>query len=337
MTEDAFELGLDYLLALSKGPIRHEVYLPVINLKAIGNTGTMSHDSHSYFVEKLKDAENYAVNSFKADEILALQALVQGEITVEETSQYITHNTSIASDAVEVESCLSDTFCFLNDAAVNLPLHQQTVIALLLSIRSLPDLKIPEDVIGRMPVKQGDVFKLLPSWASNWDYQLNHIFYVTHVKKFARTKNERNGKDWYAATSFTAQLISEMHPLLNCEGYWLMICFDAIVLALEYDAVDLDISIPATANWFLFAGKIIYQQVCKDRRYQEGALGFKDVYTGKFMYPGRWQGEARLSIGRWVFWRNRFTEVSNGRKGRETTRTMAMETAREMLKIETEK
>jgi len=242
-------------------------------------------------------------------------------------------------------------FNLLNDAAINLPSSQGVIISLILDIQKLLDLEIPE--ADYMPVEHGDVFKNLPNFVEGWSDQLNRMhnplmwalgwgasadqidsFNVAHNKKAATREGERNGKEWSAVTAFTARLAACPNQAINSRGYFLGKSYDDIVLALEYDNMNINTSIPATANWFLYAGENIFQQVVDGADVPGGGLKGKDIWSGLFKTGGLSEGEGGLSLGRWRVWRARFKEVVEDENVWEETRTAAQHAVETMVRIE---
>ncbi|KAF1985130.1 hypothetical protein K402DRAFT_455414 [Aulographum hederae CBS 113979] len=245
----------------------------------------------------------------------------------------ITQPITDASCLREVDEQLFCLWTFLIEAALESPAIQPRIVDLLEAITQLPELELPggegDDYVE---LSQGDVWKKLPRWDHVWMDTYN----LLEVGVFGSIKRLNTANRWPAATQFSARLASSPVSPVNCNGVVLDGAFDSIVQALEKEEPNLEVVVPAAAQWFIHASKAIHGRILEvpegTNSEQIMALWFKDGY-GEPVEDGLWKGGGGLSKGRWEFWNERVAALKDSEDVKEDVKQQLEQALESMLAI----
>ncbi|KAK8069260.1 hypothetical protein PG994_005876 [Apiospora phragmitis] len=244
------------------------------------------------------------------NEANAISALLLDSLEYDETARHFIADCTAARTPSEARGHLPPMWKLVENIARKYPEHHKKapqLVGLLDSVHGLPDLVIRDETA----VKWSD----LPFLVEGWDQIYN------------RPENQHSEENVFAI-AFIAKLLSAQ--LLPRDEFLRWVDLD-MCTALERgpedpsalkkdDLVLLNVNVPIAAQWIQQAGSVIWN--C------ESDLGLSK------RQDGLWQGNAGFSYGRWKFWKERATWVTQSKLVSPRTRDFAKEMVEEMTSIE---
>ena len=117
-----------------------------------------------------------------------------------------------------------------------------------------------------------------------------------------RNRTSEGKAEWINFNSFAARLLN--HDMVS----WFTLTVWSLRDALEKNPREclLDCNVAAAAQWIIHSGEVLFSFLEDDEAESE---------TDRYWTGPLWKGKDTLSVSRWKFWKQRFSEISDKETG----------------------
>ncbi|KAK7398074.1 hypothetical protein QQX98_012560 [Neonectria punicea] len=271
-----------------------------------------------------KAPSTFASYNITQDQIVGLQACVNGKKTPEDAAKLLKTYPEASPTPLELQQRLGGLWTLLNDTAVGIMSAQPKIIAILQVIRTFPNVEEPKGEGGDyMDFDDGFFWRELTGWANDWADNYNHYGARFKIEPSQGQERADRKQAWISANAYTARLASTGDLALSSFGAALERANYAIKHALERDHGDEEPDdLEAAAQLFIHAAPEL-------RR-----LSVEGPQTeGTPRSYGLWHGQGGYSIERWRFWMERWAVLADVEGFSTQARTAAGEALKSMQKV----
>ncbi|KAJ8127843.1 hypothetical protein O1611_g5791 [Lasiodiplodia mahajangana] len=246
------------------------------------------------------------------DQLSAMEAFIHDEVTLEDAIKQLISHTTAASSPLEMQQRLSGLWTLLNETAVALPSAQPKIIAILQSIRKLPEVDVPrgegEDFID---LDDGFIWRELTGWANNWADTYNYYGSRFVIESYPPEEHAARKTCWISANAYTARLAATGEPQLSSYGAALDRATRVMVDTLEVDHGDSQPrELEAAAQLFKHAASELYGR-SQQKSSPISLVSLRSSRTGKPPMREQFCGQEGYSTDVWNAWKESWALFSS--------------------------